>query len=76
MTLMKRLEKLEAAIAEQRHVVPDPADLTRLTEDERRTLADLAATACGPDGVWDLAKLTDRELRALRTLTDKARDGA
>lgn len=76
MNLERRLERLESAIAEQRQETPDPADLTRLTEDERRTLEDLAATACGPDDVWALEKLTSDELHKLRALAVKARDEA
>lgn len=71
MNLERRLEKLEAAITERQLV--DPVDLTRLTEDERRTLEDLAAKAGGDGGAWALDKLTDGELRTLRALADKAR---
>lgn len=73
MNLVKRLEKLESAIAEQRHVDPDPVDLSRLSADELQDLETLAATACGPDGVWALEKLAGGELRTLRALADKAR---
>lgn len=71
MNLERRLDKLEAAIAEQRHV--DPVDLTLLSADELQDLEALAAKAGGDGGAWNLSKLADGELRTLRALVKKAR---
>lgn len=75
MNLVKRLEKLESAMLSPPTRDPDPVDLTLLSADELRELEALAATACRPDGVWALEKLTSEELRTLREVVKKARTG-
>lgn len=75
MNLERRLERLESAIADKRQDTPDPVDLSRLTEDEQRTIETLAATACEDGHTWDLSKLADSELRTLKEVVKKARTG-